>query len=90
MSSIWALSLQTLSSGFLTKQDLNQSPQLQRLARKVLLVARGYMVLSNMQITKALISLSGCAGWSAPLLFANLRRQVFSRKGPYNEIAPQN
>ena len=34
-------------------------------------------------MTKALISMRGCAGWSAPLLFANPRRQVFSRRGPY-------
>ena len=40
------------------------------------------MILSNKQITKALIRLRKCAGWSAPLLFANLRRQVFSRPGP--------
>ena len=38
------------------------------------------MILSNKQITKALIR-----GWSAPLLFANLRRQVFLRRGPYNK-----
>ena len=37
-----------------------------------------------MQITKALIRLRGCADWSAPLLFANPRRQVFSRRGPYD------
>ena len=29
------------------------------------------MILSKRQITKALIRLRGCAGWSAPLLFAN-------------------
>ena len=40
------------------------------------------MVLSKQWITKALIRLRGCAVWSAPLLFANLRRQVFSRRGP--------
>ena len=40
------------------------------------------MMLSNKQITKALIRLSGCAGWSAPLLLAIPRRQVFSRRGP--------
>ena len=40
------------------------------------------MVLSKKRIAKALISLRGCAGWSAPLLFANPRRQVFSRRGP--------
>ena len=40
------------------------------------------MVLSKKRITKALIRLSGCAGWSAPVLFASPRRQVFSRRGP--------
>ena len=39
-------------------------------------------MLSKQGITKALIRLRGCAGWSAPLLFANLGRQVFSRRGP--------
>ena len=41
------------------------------------------MILFKKRITKALISLRGCAGWSAPLLFANPRRQVFSHRGPY-------
>ena len=41
------------------------------------------MILSRKGIIKALVSLCGCAGWSVPLLFANLRRQVFSRQGPY-------
>ena len=41
------------------------------------------MILSNKPIKKGLISLRECAGWSAPLLFANPRRQVFSRRGPY-------
>ena len=48
------------------------------------LVARLDMTLSNKQITKALIRLCGCAGWSAPLLFANHRRQVFSHHGPFD------
>ena len=39
------------------------------------------MIRSKTRITKALISLRGCAGWSASLLFANPRRQVFSRRG---------
>ena len=38
------------------------------------------MVLYKTRITKALIRLCGCAGWSAPVLFANPRRQVFSRR----------
>ena len=37
------------------------------------------MILSSKRITKALIRLRACAGWSVPVLFANLRRQVFSR-----------
>ena len=41
------------------------------------------MILSKKQITKALIRLRGCSGWSAPVLFANPRRQVFSQRGPY-------
>ena len=36
------------------------------------------MLLSNKRITKALISLGGCAGWSAALLFANTEDR-FSR-----------
>ena len=41
------------------------------------------MVLFKKRITKALIRLRGCAGWSAPVLFTNLRRQVFSCQGPF-------
>ena len=44
------------------------------------------MMLFDKRITKALIRLRGCAGWSAPLLFANHQRQVFSRRGP-NDVA---
>ena len=40
------------------------------------------MLLSEKRITKALIRLCRCLGWSGPLLFANLRRQVFSRRDP--------
>ena len=36
-----------------------------------LLVAILDMILYNKQTLKVLIRLSGCAGWSAPLLFAN-------------------
>ena len=49
---------------------------------EILLVASLNMILSNKRITKALIRLRGCAGWSAPLLFATHRRQVFSRCSP--------
>ena len=40
------------------------------------------MILSKKRITKALIRLPRCAGWSAPVLLANPRRQVFSLPGP--------
>ena len=45
------------------------------------------MILFNKQITKALIRLRGCEGWSdsAPLLFVNPRRQVFSCRCPIME-----
>ena len=36
------------------------------------------------RIAKKLIRLRICAGWFAPLLFLNPRRQVFSHRGPYN------
>ena len=41
------------------------------------------MVLSKKVNTKALIRLGRCAGWSAPVLLANPRRQIFSLQGPY-------
>ena len=41
------------------------------------------MILSKKRITKALIRLCGCAGWSAPVLFTNPRRQAFSPRSPY-------
>ena len=37
-------------------------------------VASLHMMLSKKQITKALIRLRGCVGWSATVLFANPRR----------------
>ena len=62
---------------------LKQPAQPQRLARnEISLVSSLDMILYNKRITKALISLSVCEGWSASLLFANHRRMVFSRRGP--------
>ena len=48
------------------------------------------MRLSKKQITKVLIRLRGCVGWSARVLFANPRRQVFSCCGQVslNPIPP--
>ena len=35
------------------------------------------MIRSNKRITKALIRLRGCAGWSAPVLFQNPEDRFF-------------
>ena len=42
------------------------------------------MILFIKQLAKTLISLRICAGWFAPLLFVKPRRQVLSRRDPYN------
>ena len=41
------------------------------------------MIFSNKRITKALIRLRGCADWSARVLFANHRRQIFLQSCMY-------
>ena len=41
------------------------------------------MIRSNKRTTKALIRLCRCTGWSAALLIATPRRQVFLRRGPH-------
>ena len=55
-----------------TKQTNKQTP-----------AASQDVILSKKRITKMLIRMCGCAGWSAPLLFANHQRQFFSRHGPF-------
>ena len=54
---------------------------------EISLVASLDMILLDKRITQALISLRGCAGWSAPVLFANHRKRVFLRRGPYNRLS---
>ena len=49
---------------------------------QILLVASFDMILSNKQITKALSRLSGCVGWSAPVLFANPPKTAFLASRP--------
>ena len=51
--------------------DTSQSLEISAIA------SRG-IILSRQRTTKALIRLRGCAGWSAPLLFAYCIRQIFS------------
>ena len=64
-------SFKSVSSATLTGQKIEISP-----------VASLHMVLSTRQITKALIRLSACTGWSAPVLCCNPLGQVFSHRGP--------
>ena len=78
-----ALTRENLSSGFSTKLDSNQPAQLQRI--EILLEASPDMLLSNKWITKVLIKLRGCTGWSAPLLFTNSTTVVcFLRRVHFN------
>ena len=58
--------LKSVSSATETSYNIEISP-----------VASLHMILSIKRITKALIRLCGCAGWSAAVLFENPRRQVF-------------
>ena len=68
---IWALSRENLSWGFAIRVDSNWPAQLQKLGRglKFRIETRG-IILSRQRTTKAPVRLLGCAGWSAPLLFA--------------------
>ena len=78
--SIWATTRENLSSGF--RQSILKLVSLATETSKkkeIALVASVDMVISKKRITKALIRLRKCAGLSAPLLFRDLRRQVFSR-----------
>ena len=44
------------------------------------------MIPSNNGITKALISLRGCAGWSAPWFFANPEVGLLASMPKYSSI----
>ena len=45
-------------------------------------IASIHIILSKQWTTKVLIRLRGCAGWSAPLLFAYGIRHIFAWPGP--------
>ena len=49
--------------------------------------ARLDIMLSNKQIITSSIGLRGCVGWSASLLFACKKGQVFSQGGPIKRLA---
>ena len=52
---------------------------------EISLVASLDMILSKRRITKVLIRLHKCPGWSAPLLFKNPRGHIFLGRGQYNK-----
>ena len=68
----WATSRNNLSSWSRTRKDSNRPAQIQRLARNLesLNLASIGIILSRKWTAKTLNILCGCAGWSAPLLFA--------------------
>ena len=65
---------QNLSLGFPTKRCSNQSPQLQRPARKLKFRLKQVRIKAN---NKGADQTARTRRWSVPLLFANFRRLVF-------------
>ena len=78
----WATTRQNVSSGVSVQARHNQPAQPQKLARVLKFRSRD-IILSKQRTTKALIRLRGCAGWSAPLLFAYDIRHIFSWPGSF-------
>ena len=69
---------------FPTRPDTNRPAQPQKLASLEILAKESRdIILSKQRTTKALIRLRGCAGWSAPLLFAYNIRHILSCRGSY-------
>ena len=42
-----------------------------------------FIVSNDSRITKVMIRLRGCTGWSGPSVFAYVRKHVFERRGPF-------
>ena len=82
MTIVWAATRGNLSSGVFEQHRRRPAYAFAHSP-----VASLHMLLSKKRTTKALIRLCGCAGWSAPVLFLNPRRHVFSRRGPFGLLA---
>ena len=66
---------------FPTRPDTNRPAQPQKLARVLKFWLKNLeinVILSKQRTTKTLMRLCGCAGWSAPLMFAYDIRHIFS------------
>ena len=88
----WAATRENLSSGFSDKVRFKPACSATETSWKVeiSLVSSLDGILSKKGKTRELIRLRGCAGWSAPLLLATLRRHVFSRRGLVKSVYQKN
>ena len=86
----WATTQQNVSSGVSDQArhkpacaatEASQSLEILALESDILAIESRDIILSKQRTTKALIRLRGCAGWSAPLLFAYGIKHIFSWSG---------
>ena len=82
---IWASSWENVSSEVSDQVRLKLACSATEASRRLEILAPETrdITLSRQRTTKALIRLRGCAGWSAPLLFAYDIRHVFSWPGSF-------
>ena len=82
---IWALPWENVSSGGSDEVRLKLACSATEASMRleILVTETRDITLSRQRTTKALISLRGCAGWSALLLFAYDLRHLFSWPGSY-------
>ena len=82
---IWASSWENLSSGVSDQVGLKLACSTTKASMRleILVKETGDITLSRQRTTKALIRLRGCAGRSAPLLFAYDIRHIFSWPGSF-------
>ena len=86
---IWATTRQNVSSGVSDQIRLKPACAATEanMRLEILVTETRGITLSRQRTTKALIRLHGCAGWSAPLLFAYGIRHIFSWSGSYNLVS---
>ena len=88
----WATSRENLSSEIFDQVRFKPACSATEASKSLetLDIASIHILLSEQRTTKVLISLRGCAGWSAPLLFAYGIRHVFAWPGPIREVLLRN
>ena len=85
----WATSRENLSSGIFNQVRFKSACSATEASENLetLDIASIHIILSKQRTTKVLIRLRGCAGWSAPLLFAYVIRHSFAWPGPNEPLA---